>query len=308
MLHESLAFGLDAEQEASFRKHGLTSDIEQARIGILLIFVPIMIYVFNDYQVFGGSAEFYGLAVIRGCLAIYGLALFFFLAKVNDHRSYDKAVSVWLIVAVFVNLAINLTRPENFVVHVIVVAVFVFIIYLMIPNKFIVQIAMTSVLTVGEFLIVIFATSSPVMVTFPISVSLIFVWVIASISSWQFHDQRRKAFMEMTDRNKAEEAMIREKDRLTSLVNSISDEVWFADPEGRFTLTNPSAAREFLLGNGSGDVAVEKMASELKVLRIDGSPRPLEEAPPLKALKGEVVKGQEEMVRTPIRGELRYRR
>ena len=90
-------------------------------------------------------------------------------------------------------------------------------------------------------------------------------------------------------------------------MNSISDEVWFADPDGNFTLTNPSAAREFMLGKASDGVTVQQMASDLEVLRTDGSPRPMEEAPPLKALKGEVVKGQEEMVRTPANGELRFR-
>ena len=43
------------------------------------------------------------------------------------------------------------------------------------------------------------------------------------------------------------------------------------------------------------------------MLRPDGSPRPVEESPPLRALKGEVVTNQEEMIETPARGELRYR-
>ena len=45
----------------------------------------------------------------------------------------------------------------------------------------------------------------------------------------------------------------------------------------------------------------------LEVLRADGSPRPFEEAPPLRALEGEVVKNLDEIVRTPASGELRDR-
>ncbi len=52
---------------------------------------------------------------------------------------------------------------------------------------------------------------------------------------------------------------------------------------------------------------MESIASRLEVFRPDGSPRPVEEAPPLRALRGEMVKDQEELVRTPIKGELRYR-
>ena len=52
---------------------------------------------------------------------------------------------------------------------------------------------------------------------------------------------------------------------------------------------------------------MEKLAASVEVYRPDGSPRPVEEAPALRALKGEVIRNQEEMVRTPVSGELRYR-
>jgi len=97
-----------------------------------------------------------------------------------------------------------------------------------------------------------------------------------------------------------------EKERLSSLINSITDEVWFADTDGRFTLANPTALREFHL-DGADGIDVETLAKSLEVLRPDGSPRPADEAPPLRALAGEVVRLQEEIVRTPATGELRYR-
>ena len=96
-----------------------------------------------------------------------------------------------------------------------------------------------------------------------------------------------------------------EKDRLSSLIASISDEIWFADADKKFTLANPAAIREF--GTGSDTIDVEKLAASLEVLRPDGSPRPIDEAPPLRALRGELVRNQEEQVRTPGTSELRWR-
>jgi signal transduction histidine kinase len=55
------------------------------------------------------------------------------------------------------------------------------------------------------------------------------------------------------------------------------------------------------------DLDIEKFALSLEVFRPDGSPRPLEEAPPLRSLKGETVTNQEEMVRLPHDGSLRVR-
>jgi len=118
---------------------------------------------------------------------------------------------------------------------------------------------------------------------------------------------------DITERKQAEEeiqglldSVAQERDKLSSLVNSITDEVWFADTQKNFTLVNPVALREF--GYSSANpINVEELARSLEVYRPDGSPRPVEEAPPLRALKGEIVQNMEEIVRTPVRGELRYR-
>ncbi len=127
-------------------------------------------------------------------------------------------------------------------------------------------------------------------------------------------DYARIYASDVTERKKIEEknqqldkAVRQEKDRLSSLVNSMQDEVWFADTEKKFILANPSALHEFVFNKSSKDIDVERLARNLEVYRPDGSPRPVDEAPPLRALKGEMVKNQEEMIRTPVGGELRYR-
>jgi two-component system, OmpR family, phosphate regulon sensor histidine kinase PhoR len=121
-------------------------------------------------------------------------------------------------------------------------------------------------------------------------------------------------FLDVTERKQAEEererllaAVQQEKDRLSTLISSMTDEVWLADTDKKFTLANPSALQEFGLGSAAGGIGVEKLAASLEVLRPDGSPRPVEEAPALRALQGEVVRNQEEIIRTPATGKLRYR-
>jgi PAS domain S-box-containing protein len=97
-----------------------------------------------------------------------------------------------------------------------------------------------------------------------------------------------------------------ERDKLTGLVNNISDEIWFADTNKKFTLANPSALHEFNI-DSEDDVNVEELEMNTEVYRSDGSPRPVDEAPPLRALNGEIVRNLEEIVRTPASKELRYR-
>ncbi len=50
-----------------------------------------------------------------------------------------------------------------------------------------------------------------------------------------------------------------------------------------------------------------KLASNLEVYDPDGSSRQIENSSALRALNGEIVENQEEIIRMPIDGELRYR-
>jgi len=76
---------------------------------------------------------------------------------------------------------------------------------------------------------------------------------------------------------RSHEEIQKERDRLSSLLNSISDEVWFADARGNFTLANPSAAREFNLK--TSESRSRKLAESLEVTGETRSLRPVDEAP-----------------------------
>ena len=98
----------------------------------------------------------------------------------------------------------------------------------------------------------------------------------------------------------------REKEWLEAVLNSIGDEVYFTDTGGRFMYANPAAMQEFGHKSLQG-VEVATLAGTLEVLRADGSPRAAAEVPPLRALRGEVIRNEEQIVRDPGTGQLRYR-
>lgn len=98
----------------------------------------------------------------------------------------------------------------------------------------------------------------------------------------------------------------REKEWLAAVLDSITDEVYFTDREGRYLYANSAAMHEFALDSIQG-LEVAQVATKLGVLRPDGSPRPVEEAPALRALRGKIIRNEEQIVRSPRRGELRHR-
>jgi PAS domain S-box-containing protein len=118
---------------------------------------------------------------------------------------------------------------------------------------------------------------------------------------------RRRADLEALNRDlELSRADRAEKEWLSALLNSMSEEVYFTDTEQRYSYVNPAALREFGDNVVVGRTVAELVAG-LDVYRLDGSRRPLEEAPPLRSLKGEIVRQEEQLVRNPRTGELRQR-
>ncbi|WP_378956153.1 ATP-binding protein [Pelosinus sp. sgz500959] len=100
-------------------------------------------------------------------------------------------------------------------------------------------------------------------------------------------------------------AVQHEKDQLSALINSMSDEVWFADINKTFIFANQAAHQGFHLD--SAEMTIEQRLSNLEVRCPDGSPRLVEDAPPLRALKGEVILNEQQLVLIPTTGEWRSR-
>lgn len=127
------------------------------------------------------------------------------------------------------------------------------------------------------------------------------------------HETVGTSSLDITVRSRAEEENRRasdatraEKEWLAAVLDSMTEEVYFTDRLKRYTYANPAALREFGHTTVSG-VEVDQIVRRLEVLRPDGTPRPMEEAPPLRALAGEVIRDEEQIVRNPRTGEWRYR-
>jgi PAS domain S-box-containing protein len=114
---------------------------------------------------------------------------------------------------------------------------------------------------------------------------------------------RTRAEKEVRRRSEVDRA---EKEWLSAVLNSMNEEVYFTDTQKRYSYANPAALREFGQESVEG-VEVEKIAASRVVLRPDGTPRPVEEAPPLRSLSGEIIRAEEQMVLIPRTGELRHR-
>jgi PAS domain S-box-containing protein len=90
-----------------------------------------------------------------------------------------------------------------------------------------------------------------------------------------------------------------------AVIEGIADEVWLSDAQGRMSLVNLPAETRMGLEEFSGK-SVEEVLTAVEILDPDGTPRPKDRAPLLRALRGETVRG-EEIMRHRETGQRRHR-
>ncbi|HML23168.1 MAG TPA: PAS domain-containing protein [Aggregatilinea sp.] len=130
--------------------------------------------------------------------------------------------------------------------------------------------------------------------------------IIGGISVGTDITERRR---EAVERERLLAQIAHERDRLHTLIDSITDEIWFCDSEGNIELVNVAVRRQFGLSD-EPESSLGKLTSFIAPLDIsyaDGHPRPPEESPLLRSLAGETIRDQVEIVRSPAVPEPTYR-
>ncbi len=127
-------FRLSEDQEKKYRQFYLGFDIKQTRRGLLLFTIPMVAFIFNDYQFLGFSSIFIATVLLRLCLLVFLSFTFSYLGKVKNYLVYDKLVTITSIVILFGSGIIHTTRPPNFILHVLMASISLFVLYLVIYN------------------------------------------------------------------------------------------------------------------------------------------------------------------------------
>lgn len=104
------------------------------------------------------------------------------------------------------------------------------------------------------------------------------------------------------EKEKLLEFVQRKKGELSTLIESIVDEVWFCNADGDIILANASA-RNFQAKIGDNSDTVDKLISAVDTYTTEGSPRLKSGSPLYRALNGEVLEDFEENVFVPKTGE-----
>ena len=137
-----------------YNQHYLKEDIKQAKLGILLLALPLSLFAYNDYSFYGFSETFYLLLELRLVFLTFTVLFAFYITRIKNYSQYIKSEFIWALSGAVITLAVNALRPQSYVFHVITVIILVFVTWLVIPQKLSNKAAIAVTLTVGELLIV----------------------------------------------------------------------------------------------------------------------------------------------------------
>jgi len=242
-----LALGPPDAQEERYRNSCLRADLTQARICIGALLIPLLGFVLNDYSLFGWTRLFYALVAWRFMLVGYTLWLLNFTRRVTSYRSYDRAAFVWGLAVVLSAVGIAATRPVNYLGHGIVATAAMFLFAVVIPNRFLNQIVLSTVLVAGEMVVLAIGPPFPATVT----LSLLVAYAVALVTSWHQHVYRWRAFVAVENEQATAEEMRVSEERLRLLGDNLPNSVVYQftlEPDGTPRFLYVSAGIERLNG------------------------------------------------------------
>ena len=232
MLERWPTFGLTAEQERRFRQAGLADDVARARLALALVIPPTAGFALNDYAFFGATWPFVGLVALRLAFVAWTLAQVAALKRLATPRAYDRALLAWGLGLAGLLVAINATRPEAFVSHVIVAMAVVFLLCLGLPVRFPNQVILCLAATLGEAAVLAHSLRASPRSLLSALLSLLVMSCLAVLSGAQLQAHRRREFLAREALRRANEGLERQvADRTRELRRAVEE------LDGFFTLS-----------------------------------------------------------------------
>ncbi len=199
-----------ADENREYRQSFLSADIPQTKLIIFFLAITIGLFTIGDYINLGLANEFFASVVLRAVLIAYSLLQIRYINRSLDYKAYDTSTLVYMIIVVIGILLVNLTRPTNFIPHIIVLDIAVLVVYLIIPIKFIYQAIPALLFSIGEAAIIMFTFQEIMPVGLDTALfSILFVNIVGALSSLETHSYRWQTFLLSKER--------KETDRLAAI-------------------------------------------------------------------------------------------
>jgi diguanylate cyclase (GGDEF)-like protein len=218
-----LSFNMSKEDESLFRQHYLRAETWQATFGLLILMVPLLAFIYNDYKFFGTGTEFWCFVALRAFMLAATIATVILLWRSRDFSVHDWLMTIWMVGGLVAITVIDYTRPANFIGHAIIDVVILLIVYLVIPNRIVTQTIIALIFTAAGVIIMLLQKElTDDLTMYTVLFSVLVANTAGFAGSWQLNLLRRREFRAQIEEGLARDDLKRlaEIDDLTGIYNS----------------------------------------------------------------------------------------
>lgn len=208
--------------DTQYRSHYLSADARQTSIAIAVWLVPMLLFAYGDYLIWGFSPKFAGALALRLVFCIFSLYTIFALTKVVTPRDYDRIFLHWAMAAVAVVVYINYSWaplvPPNGIISILII----FSAYLLFPSSLHIRLAPPLTLSIANLILgwwVVDTLTPYMLLTSLVAVAMANVLGIIFSSSLQKHRYTEFVSHLEESRIKEELIMLASFDELTGVFN-----------------------------------------------------------------------------------------
>lgn len=151
-----LALGLPGDEERRYRQAHRSAEARQTAVGIGILCLALLAYLYNDYLFFGYSLPFAGLLTLRLVLAASGLVLIHRLrAGIGDYRLNDRLILLLFLAGIVATVLIGLSRPRDYQAAAVIDVLIVFAFYFVLPFHLLQRLGLATLLALAEITILL---------------------------------------------------------------------------------------------------------------------------------------------------------
>ncbi|MCP4219419.1 MAG: hypothetical protein GY765_32590 [bacterium] len=143
-----------SETEQQFRLRYLKSEKIQLMAAICVFIFPNTIFTYSDHILFGFKPEFYTLLVVRGAYLLFSIILLALVPRIKKTQTVDITTLAWWTSLIALVFYVNSTRPPEYIQHSVIDILIVFIIYLLVSNRLILQVIPALLFSIGNILFI----------------------------------------------------------------------------------------------------------------------------------------------------------
>jgi hypothetical protein len=204
--------------EYAYRQYYFNHDKIQVICAIMFpVLLLMLFFATSDYQLLGNSWQYYALSASRIVFLLASVASSLILWQSKRINIVDWTICAWLMVATTSQLYVNSTRPPDYAFHFAIHLLTLFAIYVLLPNRLLLQLLPALYLTGGSVGVLWFGKVLSPLLEQAVLMAILMGNLLGLGMSWYLQVNRRTHFSLLMNEKRLKEDLKRAAENIKIL-------------------------------------------------------------------------------------------